>query len=532
MSQKNRISVITLSDRSIEETERNSTNERTQNLKAANFEKAIAAAGYGKFQYLLLLAIIPVSWATSMDTASVAIILPSAECDLKMTFTQKGILNAIIYMGMISSGFLWGYIADVKGRRTVFIYGYIADGICNVLSGFSQNFWTLAFFKFLSGFLISGPHASMVTYVSEFYGVKGRVKIPLIIGFSTSFGNIVTSVLSWIIIPQNWSIVLWDGAFVYNSWRIFLSICSLPLFIGVIGLYMFPESPKFLMSEDRMDDALKVFKIIYKINTGKPAEEYPIKHLENDAFKKGSTDSDQDGKMDKKTIFLYPYFLQLILVTLMQFGSMYITNTIRLWQPQLFAILENFDPTNYNLTAKYAPTFCEILDLSSVTNISATISENVTCTNITVKESVYTKTLIVSASGSALLLLASYALNFLNHKVLLHICYGMAFVCIVCMYWSTSTLVTLILTSFFVGLSNTTLNTIVAATVILFPTSLRTIAVSTVMAIGRIGSMIGNILFPILLAQGCFVPIIQLACLVLLCMIVTCFLPMNKKNKK
>lgn len=40
---------------------------------------------------------------------------------------------------------------------------------------------------------------------------------------------------------------------------------------------MFPESPKFLMSQDRMDDALKVFQRIYSINTGKPAEEYPVR---------------------------------------------------------------------------------------------------------------------------------------------------------------------------------------------------------------------------------------------------------------
>lgn len=54
---------------------------------------------------------------------------------------------------MISSGFLWAYIADIKGRRAVFLYGYIADGICNFLSGFSQNFWMLVSFKFLSGFM-------------------------------------------------------------------------------------------------------------------------------------------------------------------------------------------------------------------------------------------------------------------------------------------------------------------------------------------------------------------------------------------
>lgn len=51
------------------------------------------------------------------------------------------------------SGFIWGYIADVKGRKKVIVYGYLADGVCNMLAGFSPNFGTLVFFKFLSGLL-------------------------------------------------------------------------------------------------------------------------------------------------------------------------------------------------------------------------------------------------------------------------------------------------------------------------------------------------------------------------------------------
>lgn len=55
--------------------------------------------------------------------------------------------------GMVLSGFIWGYLADVKGRKNVILYGYLADGVCNVLSGFSPNFGTLVFFKFFSGLL-------------------------------------------------------------------------------------------------------------------------------------------------------------------------------------------------------------------------------------------------------------------------------------------------------------------------------------------------------------------------------------------
>lgn len=86
----------------------------------------------------------------------------------------------------------------------------------------------------------------------------------------------VTIALAWLIVPQPWSIVLWDGAFVYNSWRIFLSLCGVPTLIGILCLCFFPESPKFLMSQNRNEKALEVFKKIYSVNTGLPKDNYPV----------------------------------------------------------------------------------------------------------------------------------------------------------------------------------------------------------------------------------------------------------------
>jgi len=41
----------------------------------------------------------------------------------------------------------------------------------------------------------------------------------------------------------------------------------------------FNESPKFLMSCGKRDEALSVFRRIYSINTGKPPESYPVSVL-------------------------------------------------------------------------------------------------------------------------------------------------------------------------------------------------------------------------------------------------------------
>ncbi|XP_015181733.1 PREDICTED: synaptic vesicle glycoprotein 2B-like [Polistes dominula] len=524
--------------------DRNNSCVQDTKLPPADFESAVNATGYGKFHVLLYLAIIPVSWASSFDTGNISVILPAAECDLQLSLIHKGILNAVVYIGMVSSGLIWGYLADVRGRKSILVYGFMADGVCNVLSGFSQNFETLLFFKFLSGAIISGPYAGTMTYYAEFYGAKVRSRITLIVGFTVTAGTLMTSALAWLVIPQTWSIVLWDGYFVYDSWRIFLSLCGVPTLIGVFLISFFPESPKFLMSQGRKEEALKVFRQIYRINTGKPEETYPITELADDFETNSSTDltmvdpskkSFKSGLLQMKPIFFRPHILRLILILTLQFCSMLSLNTIRLWQPQLFSILNDFNPIDNNIT-DHEPAFCEILDIvtySKNTNVTSDMIEAVDCSNIVISEKMYTDSTIVSMSTISSLFIASMFVNLLGHKILLYICYTVCVSSLISMIWSTSYTLTLTLTCLFVGIMMTSLNIIVGVTVLLFPTTLRTMAVSLVMIIGRSGSLIGNVVFPVLLEYGCIAPIMTIACFPLLGIVLAFFIPSSKikKNK-
>lgn len=54
---------------------------------------------------------------------------------------------------------------------------------------------------------------------------------------------------------------------------------SLPSFIVAALLFLLPESPKFLISSGRHEEAIEVLRGIYLMNTGKPKEEYPVKQL-------------------------------------------------------------------------------------------------------------------------------------------------------------------------------------------------------------------------------------------------------------
>lgn len=70
--------------------------------------------------------------------------------------------------------------------------------------------------------------------------------------------------------------------FLYNSWRIFLAICSIPSVLVAVFLFFLPESPKYLLTRNEHQKALEVFKQIYATNTGNDPEMYPVSFVSVD----------------------------------------------------------------------------------------------------------------------------------------------------------------------------------------------------------------------------------------------------------
>lgn len=67
---------------------------------AADFETAVAATGYGRFNLALMLIALPCCMSSVYESACISYIIPIAECDLRLSLTDKGVLNAIAYAGV------------------------------------------------------------------------------------------------------------------------------------------------------------------------------------------------------------------------------------------------------------------------------------------------------------------------------------------------------------------------------------------------------------------------------------------------
>ncbi|XP_048512481.1 synaptic vesicle glycoprotein 2C-like isoform X2 [Athalia rosae] len=506
-----------------------------------DFERAITLTGYGKFNYFLLLAIIPAGCSSIFASAPISYILPPAECELGLTLLDKGLLNSMGFAGMICSTMIGGCLADTLGRKTILVYGYLVDTIINVASSFSQVSWILLVFKFLNGVVSSGPFAALMSYLAEVHGEQHRSWIYMWLGVVFSIGNISVPCLAWLVIPLNFKWTFFGGYVIFNSWRLLLLICSIPELIACMAFMFFPESPRFLMSKGRQQEALKVFKSIYALNTGNHPDTYPVKSLVDEtsieASGKNFVHMLRCGWRQMKPLFARANLFRLMLITSIQFGATVGSNSLKLWMPQLFAMIETYETMHAPISSSQAhPSVCHMLDITkhsdrNVTTVitNGTISTIVpVCTEMVLDATVYVNSIIVALTGIIAYTMAGSLVNAIGRKKLMVFCFVGAGGCCGALYWAQDTNGLLGLSSVFVALSSIGGTTVVNVIVDNFPTYLRTMAVGVTLMTGRIGAVFGNLMFPILLEVGCLGPFIMIGSACIVCAFLTLMLPTSK----
>ncbi|XP_029664933.1 synaptic vesicle glycoprotein 2B-like isoform X2 [Formica exsecta] len=516
---------------------------KSEDPSPADFERAIIATGYGKFNYLLLLAVLPASFSSIFSSSVMSYVLPSAECDLQLTMVDKGLLNSMAFAGMISTAFFWGCMADMFGRKKLMFYGYLVTGLISLATCFAHTSWLLIIFKFLDGVIISGPYAALMSYLAEIHNEVHRSRAYMWLGAFFSLGNISLPCIAWLILPQKWEITFFSQIIKIHSWRVFLAICSLPEFLACAALLAFPESPRFLILKGRHDEALNVFKKIYSINTGKDPDTYPIKSLEDEYSIKSSGECMQDKMRNclkqMKPLFLPPNIFKLILISTIQLGATIGSNSLRLWMPQLFAMIESYKSTlmkDDDHVSGLQPSFCYMLGqeksyLNSTRYVNETSNSTVACVPAELNSRVFINSIVIAVTGVIGYTLAGNLITIIGKKKLMAICFLSAAACCGSLYWAESTNGILGLSSVFVAMSSIGGATVTNVIVDNFPTCLRTMAVSITMMMGRIGAVIGNLLFPVLFNLSCLGPFIMIGSACFVSAFLVGALPRKKKDE-
>ncbi|KZC04008.1 Synaptic vesicle glycoprotein 2A, partial [Dufourea novaeangliae] len=345
----------------------------------ADFEKAIKLCGYGRFHYGFLLLCGAMFLCVGCQNGINAYILPSAECDLKLSSEQKGLLNVSFLVGGVISALFWGVFADAYGRRYILLLTMMCDSILAICGSLSQSFKVLLIFRALSGFFIGAPGSLIYSYLGEFHAEKQRVKTICYVGFFWTLSWLILPGLAWIIIPL--PITLQFHGILYNSWRLFLAIIGVPTLVVTLIATRYPESPKFLVSQGKTEEALAILRKIYAINTGNHEDDYPVKVLLPDEtvnLNRNKTDFSGSGVLKELLKKIWQQMRCLASPPLLKYAllswAIYFTNMFGyygfgLWLPELFNRFENYQHLHPNRTVSVCRLMHESDSQASPNNI-------------------------------------------------------------------------------------------------------------------------------------------------------------------
>ena len=235
-----------------------------------------------------------------------------------LTYGQSAIVLLSSGVGAIPGAMFWGWMADKIGRRKVFIYTILNFSLATgVLALTPDGGWMfLTVFRFFVGFGVAGLYAVDLPLVQEFVPSSKRGKVGGLVTACLPLGTTLGAFLGGYLAPH----IGWRGVFVVGL---------LPALLTLLVRAWVPESPRWLLSMGRVEEARKSLAWALMIDPAsiKLPKTVPVPR-----------------KVAWSELFQHPR--SLVLTWLTSLGAQTAGYGIGLWAPTLFVLLLAVSPAD------------------------------------------------------------------------------------------------------------------------------------------------------------------------------------------
>uniref|UniRef100_A0A803J8K1 Solute carrier family 22 (organic cation transporter), member 2 n=1 Tax=Xenopus tropicalis TaxID=8364 RepID=A0A803J8K1_XENTR len=158
--------------------------------------------------------------------------------------------QSCVNIGFFIGGLISGYIADRFGRKPFLISSILITGIFGILMAFAPNYPLVVTFRFIQGFVSKGCWLSGYILVAEFVGLEHRRTVGIVYQAAFTVGLLLLS----------------GVAYVLPHWRWLQMTVTIPYFFFLAYYWCVPESPRWLISQNRKAEAKAIIHTIAKKN--------------------------------------------------------------------------------------------------------------------------------------------------------------------------------------------------------------------------------------------------------------------------
>ncbi|MCX8060211.1 MAG: MFS transporter, partial [Aquificaceae bacterium] len=174
-----------------------------------------------------------------------AVLKPMAK-SLSFTPQQSSLMVTGFLLGAILGSLLFGYLADKYGRKRLFLLTLLIYSGGTFLTGFAQSFESAFLFRVLAGAGLGGEFAAIQSAIDEFVPSRHRGKVDGTITALWNLGSLMASLSAIALLKAMTEETAWRFAYFLGG--------LLALLVVFVRLYV-PESPRWLISKGRLEEA-------------------------------------------------------------------------------------------------------------------------------------------------------------------------------------------------------------------------------------------------------------------------------------
>jgi MFS transporter, SP family, major inositol transporter len=186
------------------------------------------------------------------DTGVINGALDSMKSELGLTAFTEGFVTSILLVGAALGALFIGRISDRFGRRPTIRILAILFVLAALGSVLAPTWEILSITRFFLGIAVGGASVTVPVFLAELApteqrgGLVTRNELMIVTGQLAAFA--INAVIG----------TVWGEH--EGVWRYMLSVAMLPALALFIGMFTVPESPRWLLSKGRDDEALAVLK--------------------------------------------------------------------------------------------------------------------------------------------------------------------------------------------------------------------------------------------------------------------------------
>jgi MFS family permease len=172
---------------------------------------------------------------------------------LALSTSEATAAGSFYLAGAVAGALLFGYLTDRFGRKKLFMVTLGVYLVFTVATALSWNFWSFMIFRVLAGSGIGGEYSAINSAIDELVPARLRGRVALAINSSWWIGTAAAAGMT---------VLLLNVLAPSIGWRVGFGLGAI-LAIGILFVrHMVPESPRWLLTHGRADEAEEVVRNI------------------------------------------------------------------------------------------------------------------------------------------------------------------------------------------------------------------------------------------------------------------------------